>query len=176
MKIILVILLINYIINEKNWIYFNQKETLNYKNILISKESEQRRSSKGIVKFYFKKKNNIDHFDFPVNIRYIQNLELFLNKKIHTQSKWLNAVSINLTENEKKILLENKIQYNILKIEKVNTYHQIHKNSPTFSHYSINQESSHDQLNQLNALQLHKRNITGKGVVILICDSGFRYL
>lgn len=155
------------------WIYFKDKEQIDYKNIediakqfLTIKSIERRSQKNNPIKY--------DLSDLPVNKDYIQNLKKNGVKIIH-KSKWLNAVSAILKNDEIKNISD---LYFVKKITPVKSF--------TFKQREIKDEvflskvtdfdygDSFTQNNMHGIPVFHKHNYNGNGVLIAMFDTGFK--
>jgi len=165
----------------KVWIYFMDKGQ--QYNLLLQKPSQL--ISERAIKRRLKVRNAdqvMDEEDLPVNDSYIQKVEPYVNN-IRTQSKWLNAISVEMdTEN-----IENITSFKFVKkIEPVREYlkekpvdekiyyfdsSRIKKSTLDFDY-----GESETQLSLINVPALHNMGNYGQGVLICMLDDGFNLL
>ncbi|HEX2868981.1 MAG TPA: S8 family serine peptidase [Ignavibacteriales bacterium] len=120
----------------------------------------------------------ITYEDLPVSENYIHSVEN-LGINISNVLKWFNAVSAYLTDRQLKKVLELPF---VEKVEKVKVlYMPDEPLSPeppgglrkTGSTGELDYGSSFTQVNLSEVPQVHRKGISGKGVIIGILDSGF---
>lgn len=155
------------------WIYFvdkgNQQTPLG-KMIPLTDRCQQRRNIRGGPA-------DIEFLDREVNPHYVESIRPY-TLKIRHQSRWLNAVSAEVSTGD----LANLAQLpEVEKITSVVTYrrqpepvvdipplYKPHDDNPPF--YG----DSYFQLAKIHVTDLHARGLTGAGVTILLLDTGFR--
>lgn len=162
--------------NLKVWIFFTDKgpdsDISNFlPQQLISEKSIKRRLKMDSY-------NIITYSDLPVYDVYVKTVsENCL--KIRKKSRWLNAVSAEISVKSldiissldyvEEICLVHSYKKNIPKVENV----YFSKTSQVSNSDSINYGGSFNQLDQINVPILHKMGLSGKGVVIAVLDDGF---
>ncbi len=160
------------------WVFFTDKGIFDepaYKQTLsglagyFSERAINRRQNRSDLK-------GLDFYDIPVYHRYTEQLEQ-IGLKIATQSRWLNAVSgqadRSIIEKISQLPFVAEIRPVATAIRKPipDESFKIHDNTPSAdSIYGF----SYTQLNQINAIKMHKLGYTGKGVLIALFDTGFR--
>ncbi len=145
------------------WVFFTDKNNSSYHS--ITNRAEIRRNKVDVTKKY-------NWVDKNISDEYINHLKK-LGFKILNQSRWLNAVTLNCQINDFEIL--NSLHF-IKKIEPVRLakkkkYKRLRhpeENNRTFLY-----GSSHDQMEQINAINAHSLGYYGQGVRILYIDTGF---
>ena len=166
---------------EKIWIFFTDKgsteksdEYFNTHKDYITKEAKKRRAERG--------RHLQTKLDVPVNEKYINEIQK-LNIKIVNRSKWLNAVTAYLSQEEEaavsKLYFVKKLQkvtsgrsdIDLIPVEK-----SLLERKDTFAdsitdiyNYGPNSEN---QIKMLNINKLHNMGYTGKGVRIALFDTG----
>lgn len=158
----------------KYWIKLSDKNhnTFSVQNpqVFLSQEAIQRRLVQNIP---------IVENDLPVTQRYIDSI-LATGAKIHTRSKWLNAVTI--TTNDTAILkkvLNLPFVVNSQKVAKAKSDKKYSNNillsdfQYSASKYAFNYGPSYNQIQMLNGDVLHDLGYTGKGMIIAVIDAGF---
>jgi len=165
-------------INDQNlyWVYFTDKNcsaNLIYQpKKFLSNKSIERRNRQQI---------KIDQKDLPVCIDYVNELKKS-GYNVKAQSKWLNAVVMDLSNQSKPQ------KTFIKKIERVSKYEldlgidlntsNDEKKSLKKSSYSKKSNTKYGaaatQLNMLNSTCLHQEGYRGEGIEIAILDAGFR--
>jgi len=162
-------------INDANtktsvWIYLSDKGIIDIDNeikkiILNANQDQINRRSKV-------RSNLFDYRDLPIYESYLQDILTNQEIELRTQSKWLNAISINIPINAIEKL---SLYPFITKIEKVRTGSRkenvkiINNNSSLRNDYG----PSYGQLEQINVIQAHENGYKGQGVKILVLDTGF---
>jgi len=125
----------------------------------------------------------IDFTDLPVSVDYISKIEQHGVKPV-VISRWLNAVSAFLSDEQVKQAPELiRVLPFVEKIVPVVVYHRrdINESSPapfipkTESAHSLDYGPSLTQLNLMQVPRLHDIGITGKGILIGMLDTGFRW-
>lgn len=143
-------------------------------NSLSERSIERRKKTLG--------ENFITFQDIPIKKDYLKKLKN-LGIKIENKLKWFNAASAYLTEEEK-----NKIS-SLSFIKKIEPVHILsfdrnkipqpqnveRKSLNKISKTNIDYGNSFTQLNLIGVPEVHSKGINGKGVLIGILDSGFRW-
>lgn len=158
-----------YRLNKNSQMYLEAEKQLSYKAI------ERRKQILG-------EDNYITFEDLPINEEYIKQIEMLGVKIIH-KLKWFNAVSCYLTEAQlthiKNFSFVNKIErartlYNIKPVEEKepsNFQNQLLNKSS----FSLNYGLSLKQNLLSDIPVVHDLGINGKGVLIGLLDTGFRW-
>jgi len=157
------------------WVYFSDKNC----HVNLIHHPEQFLSAKSINRRE-KQQIKVDEADLPICTDYIENLKK-AGYTIVTQSKWLNAVAIDLFQKSKP-----KGNY-IKKIAPARQYYlDGFIRSEADSSKTLNQKKMYApkinqlygaasiQLNMLGSACLHQNNYWGEGIDIAIFDAGFR--
>jgi len=156
-------------------ISFTEKDTINY-NV---SEPEKFLSERAIKR---RQKYNIPvtEQDLPVNIKYINKVKE-LGFEIYTKSKWMNHVVV-YSEDSTLIIQANKFNFvkNIEKEEnkkkkkaKKQKLEDINIKSFSDTIYAFDYGYGVNQIEMLNAHNLHNRGFMGQGMQIAILDAGF---
>ena len=116
----------------------------------------------------------ITYEDLPVSIKYLAALDS-LGIKIGNTLNWFNAVSAYLTPVQYNSVLKLNFVENVRLVKKF-TERKVeervfYKNQADDPHYG----KSYAQLQMLGIPKLHKKGVTGKGVIMGILDSGFEW-
>lgn len=163
----------------KYLIYFKDKGITD--GIFLSKNSSEYFSAQASLSEKSLKRridNNIeiDFKDVPLKEEYISSLESF-GVKIIRRLKWFNAVSARLNVSELsavsalpfvlkiervKKLIRNDESVNLLRKENINT-----------ADFESDYGASATQLSLSSVIEVHKKNIKGKNVLIGVLDTGF---
>lgn len=162
----------------KMWVYFDTKMNGDeiYKNVM--KEFS--------IKTLNRRKNNqkirgddiLSIQDLPINADYILKVLSKTSSHDYVESLWLNAISISLSHDEAKNIAKLSFVSRIepvLSFRKVPVTDNVEKSDISHSESSQrNYGESAGQLSQINVQKVHEMGYTGKGVTVLIIDSGFR--
>lgn len=151
------------------WIYFTDKIKSN-KKPSVSIKALNRRNKVNPNK-------NYDWYDLNPSEEYI-NKVLNTGAELRHQSRWLNAISIECTENE---LIEISYMPFVKDIQPVNQFHRrnLEELQPTkilrkiVSTSDINYGASKEQLEQINVHKAHDAGYYGQGVTVLMLDTGY---
>ncbi len=151
------------------WIYFVDK-TKSIEKPTISQKTLNRRNKVNPNK-------NYEWYDQSPSGDYI-NKVINTGAKLRNKSRWLNAVSIECTENE---LIEISYMPFVKEIKSVNLFHR--KNfEETLPNRSLQKYGSisdidygnaQEQLEQINVLTAHDAGFYGQGVTVLMLDTGY---
>ncbi|MEJ2053495.1 MAG: hypothetical protein P8X42_06205, partial [Calditrichaceae bacterium] len=166
---------------NKVWIYFKDKGTITSEKLhkaagLISERALQRRHK---VK---PDKEIITARDLPVKQAYIDAIKPYI-KKLRARSRWLNAVSVELTPD--KISIIKSFDF-VKKVTPVLTYRKdipkqtkeniIIPDRMRKKSADIDYGESATQLQLIGIPELHKMGFFGQGVLICMLDDGFNLL
>ncbi len=153
---------------DRYWISFTDKGDISlYRpiDLLSSRALENRRL----------KRISLDHYDYPVNPDYTKALQM-MGIRIKNQSRWFNAVSTYLNEEEIPKLLKLPFVKGIRpvrggqRIAEVNPY-QIHPETTADSLPFLG--SYRNQLNMIGLDSLQELGFRGAGITIAVFDNGF---
>ncbi len=169
---ILAITTLSFADTSRYWVFFNDKNivpgqeqrALDDSRNLISARSIERRLHNGAA--------IVDFGDVPVCTQYVDQVRR-LGVQIRTQSKWLNAVSIEATQ---------------LQIEQIRALPFVSEtrpfsqrlciDQPTRAQYSAVDSAEYGNSFRQNEIcripELHERGLSGNGVLLCILDTGFR--
>jgi hypothetical protein len=169
----------------KIWIYFTDKNLVNSVDersalkkatTLLSAESLARREQRKLTS------QTVGFRDYPVSQQYIQEvLEIPGVQKRRIASRWLNAVSL---ETEPAALQEIARLPFVRKIDVVRTFirdlpevtRRPNENNPFLlkpSQAGLNYGPGREQLTQIRVTEVHDQGYTGKGVRVLMLDTGY---
>jgi len=170
----------------KQWVYFVDKgfaislnQTLSPGSIEYHKANEliSQRALKRRAKV-LPESNLLDAADLPLSSFYIEQIQK-MGGELMQQSRWINAASFLMT---KELADKVAILPFVKKVVPVKSYKGIvRKVSSSFSnefsdqHSLIDYGQSYKQIQMINVVPLHTAGITGKGVLIGMLDSGFRW-
>jgi len=158
---------------QKVWIYFKDKDQIESKDYAqiskqyLAEKSIARRAQKSIPVKY-------DFSDLPINQNYIAELKKNGITIIH-KSKWLNAVSALINENQYKELI--KVNF-IKKINSVKTFifkNNVNEEKTTFlkpTDFDYGDSFTQNNLHGIPAF--HSRQYDGTGILIALFDTGFK--
>jgi|GEM_PF-1510271 len=161
------------------WIYFSDKGINLDSKMAAIKASLPAHSLQRRAKTFKDKKSPVTYYDIPLEETYITQISPYINK-IRTESRWLNAVSAEITtENIEKIAALSFVKkIDIVRKGKSRRMFSDEKNpeNPFSSKYLIDYGSSLTQLEQINVPAVHDMGFHGENVVICIMDAGFNTL
>lgn len=154
-------LIINVVGQGNYWILLEGKGDLSVyqpEEILSSKALE-RRAKQGI---------ELDFYDYPVNKAYLQDLR---QKGIATRypSRWINAVSAELFPDQKAEVLALPYVKGIKSVTGVQHTAEITEECDV----AETEDDPARQLKMVGLDQLHRNQLTGKGITIAVFDNGF---
>ena len=167
------------------WVFFKDKG--NNLNLKLS-EAESNLPEHAIQrrkKVMGSKSTYATFYDIPVQNSYLNEISI-LSQKIRQKSNWLNAVSVEATENQidiiaalpfvKKvdIVRTSTIKENNSEFDFANSYQNF--SFPNSSKYNLNYGSSLNQLEQINVPAAHDLGYNGNGIIICVMDAGFNNL
>jgi len=151
------------------WVYFTDK-VKSLEKPRISQKALKRRSKVNMD-------NNYDWYDLNPSDEYI-NKVLDTGAFLRGKSRWLNAISIECTENE---LIEISYMPFVNEIKPVNQFHR--KNIEIIKPANSLQKSvlksdidygtAREQLEQINVPMAHDAGYFGQGVTVLMLDTGY---
>jgi serine protease AprX len=165
---------------NKCWIYFKDKG-----DILLSKNSVAAARSIGISERAIQRRAKMNHTqieeeDFPVAQSYLDQLH-HAGIVIQNTSRWFNAATAYLTDEQKKSL--SALPF-IKNIEPVRIFHcrELSSVEPSlFKHYAsrlgdkYSYGPSFTQMDMIRAIDVHNIGISGRGVLVGMLDTGFRW-
>lgn len=169
---------------SKYMIYFKDKEVKPRQSLSktssLYKKAESMLSERSIQrrKKAMGEDDYLTYEDLPVKEEYIQKLEE-MGIKISNVLKWFNAVSANLADDDLNNVLNLPF---VEKVEKVKILYTPKKKlndedsgklGKTLSPLDLDYGNSFKQVNLSDVPQVHKKGITGQGVIVGILDSGF---
>jgi subtilisin family serine protease len=151
------------------WIYFIDKDK-SIQKATVSNKAIKRRSKVNPNK-------NYEWYDLNPSDDYI-NKVLNTGAKLRHQSRWLNAISIECSENE---LIEISYMPFVKEIKPVNQFHRknLEESQPNRSLQKIESITEIDyglakeQLEQINVHTAHNAGYFGQGVTVLMLDTGY---
>jgi len=159
---------------RKIWVAFVDKASpafsIDEPETFLSPRAIQRRQRQSIA---------IDSTDFPVNPIYLDSLKT-LGATIHSTSKWLNAVSIIVSNSmEKKIEQLDFVQStkyvgkNLNKFLLLRREDKVRDSLPEVFLMENDYGHAEAQIKMLNGDFLHNQGFKGKGIWIAVLDGGF---
>jgi serine protease AprX len=170
---------------RKYWVYFKDKGpdapssgilskiSPNYKKALdyIHPRALSRRAK------VLSSESLLDAEDLPLYKPYINRIEK-MGGILQQQSRWINAASFNLTDTQIKLMLGFSF---VKKITPVVISHSVNKEFSNVQTTTaaksglLDYGNSATQVQMINAHKVHQMGITGKGVLLGMLDSGFRW-
>jgi len=159
---------------DKYWVEFTDKNDSPYsiENPIefLSQKSIDRRANQNI---------DVIEQDIPVNQTYISQVLALGDIDLLLRSKWLNAITVHLTDEsliDDILALDFVSQIKSAKMYLKGDYEQeeIPVTSKQYdpSDYGV----SFNQLDMLNGYYLHEQDLLGQGMLIYVCDGGFNHL
>lgn len=157
---------------SRYWVFFNDKgvvpgqeqRALDSAQDLISARSVERRLHNGA--------EVVNFGDIPVYSQYVDQVQR-LGVQIRTQSKWLNAVSIEATPMQIEQFRGLQIVKEIRPFSR-----KLCIDQPTRSEHSAVDSAEYGNSFRQNEIcripELHERGLSGNGVLLCILDTGFR--
>ncbi len=144
--------------DAKYWILFSDKDTTDYDyRTNLSPESIKNRTLLNI--------SLSQYSDIPINESYLQKIRTEDISPI-VKSKWLNAVSANLTGNQISWLGQQNFVQKIVLIERYSKTAQVVLENTGETNYST-------AISQMEPGAFEVDNLTGKGITIGVIDAGF---
>jgi subtilisin family serine protease len=141
----------------KYWVFFSQKDTTNYDyTTAISAKTIENRNLQHLSLWQYS--------DISVSEKFINDVENVATDKSIIKSKWLNAVSIYLNEEEAK-----KVQ----NLPFVTHLQALTTKWKPLSYNNTQKKEMGKAMEQLELSAFQKENLTGKGIVIGVIDAGF---
>lgn len=141
----------------KYWVFFSEKDTTNYDyTTAISTKTIQNRTLQNLSLWQYS--------DISVSEKFITEIENLATDKSIIKSKWLNAISIYLNEEEVK-----KVQ----NLPFVTHLQALTTKWKPLSYTNTQKREMGKAMEQLELSAFQKENLTGKGVVIGVIDAGF---
>jgi serine protease AprX len=174
MRIVLLFLLIfcaeNIFAQNKYFVYLKDKTGTEFKisepRKFLSDRSINRRNTQKI---------NVTQRDLPVSATYLTQLKT-LGVKILGTSKWLNAILLEATPtqltNIKALAFVSSVDGNT-SINGLRLAGPVRDKWQNSTQIDYNYGSGLTQIQQLGADEMHKKDFTGKGILVGILDSGF---
>ncbi len=162
------------------WIYFIDKGNNLDKKLKITAENLLPQASKRRLLLH-SYSNVVDFYDLPVLEEYVQEIRQFV-RNIRHKSRWLNAVSANVTKEDLPNLINlsfvKKIDLVFRKTEPIPDVDRYMNNSMSFkkSVSVYDYGLSFDQNDQINIPALHDLGYMGEGILIAMLDAGFNNL
>ena len=185
----------NFNYDTKLWIYFTDKgedehkiqQKLETLNDFHSKTLERRlKIRQEITNLH----ELINEEDLPINKEYIKEITNYKGVKLQKSSRWMNSISIKLTENTPILSTLNSIS-KFEFVKKIEIVKKFTKNTPVENNNNnnnnnnnenlnlkersdnvLNYGSTYSQLNQINVPALHNLGFNGSGIYVLLLDSG----
>jgi len=160
----------------KVWVYFTDKGIFDQESCEKAKSRTQNLFTAKSLQRRAKvlKSELINFLDLPVHQLYVENIKS-LGAKSRQPSRWLNAVSFEVSQN----ILEQIALFPFVKsIKPVLTYIRKpvkEEAQPQWKPlFPINYGPSYDQLQQINVPAVHALGYHGEGVLVCMMDTGFR--
>ncbi len=166
----------------KAWVFFkdkgpHQEQLLKKTDRLITPRALKRRMK-------VRPNAPVDRHDLPVYAPYVKQVQTYV-RKIRVKSKWLNAVSVEVSSENLAALralpFVKKVQpvagfKRHMPPQPQNDPRQEIKIRKAAKHTELNYGASLTQIAQINVEQLHAQGYYGQGVLICLLDDGFNLL
>lgn len=158
---------------EDAWVYLSDKPNeitaLSNPISILTQKAIDRKQLHGIP---------IDSRDVPVHEPYIADLKTQAGITVMAKSKWFNAVHVRGTETDINALLS--LSYVNTIVFANNNLNSLARSQEVIEKTEIEDESivftygnTQNQVEMINAHQLHLDDFTGEGITIAVMDSGF---
>lgn len=168
--------------SQAYWVFFKDKGPLADLHSALSSRAQELSAATLKRRSKIRKSDAlVDVRDLAVHEDYIQKIQELAPKEIRVRSRWLNAISLELSAAEKKALL--KLPF-VDRIESVRRSHR--RTPPPKQSYgpwapqdpgpprALDYGKTKAQLERMGIPKAHDCGLTGKGITIGILDSGFR--
>ncbi|MGB3607726.1 MAG: S8 family peptidase [Psychroserpens sp.] len=163
------------IAQEDAWVYFNTKDnveaSINNPISILTQQAIDRKSAQGIV---------IDNRDVPVNESFISLIKApETGITVFAKSKWFNAIYVRGSLDDINALVNDFEFVDSIEFadKSLNPNSRIAAPFDKFSTENttviFNYGNTQDQIEQINADDLHIAEYTGDGILIAVLDSGF---
>ncbi|MDT0557132.1 S8 family serine peptidase [Ichthyenterobacterium sp. W332] len=170
---IFLIPIISYAQEQDAWVFFTDKEnvdaSISNPISILTQRAIDRKTNDGIA---------IDERDVPVNEVYITQIKQQTGITVFAKSKWFNALHVRGTESDITALESLPFVNNIdfadkslntsSRAQAIQDKFQIEDTSVVF-----NYGNTQNQVEMINADDLHLADYTGEGVFVAVMDSGF---
>ncbi len=141
----------------KYWVFLSEKDTTNYDyTTSISTKTIENRNIQNLSLWQYS--------DISVSEKFVNQIENLVTDKTIIKSKWLNAVSIYLNEDEVK-----KVQ----NLPFVTHLQALTTKWKPLSYAKTTTKEMGKAMEQLELSAFQKENLTGKGIIIGVIDAGF---
>jgi len=157
------------------WIYLNQRTptSLSPEQLGITPRAMKRRAK------VLPADKLIDKYDYPIPQSVIDQIRA-TGAKIRTVSRWLNAVSVEATDQQVRMISSIPRVASTAAVYDLVFREPQAASSPSAEHASrlrkgtgLDYGPSYDQLNNINIIALHDLGINGSGVLLGMLDDGF---
>ncbi|WP_291725881.1 S8 family serine peptidase [Bernardetia sp.] len=148
---------LDYFGKTKYWVFLSEKDTTHHDyTTAISEQTIKNRTLQNLPLWQYS--------DISINKKFISNIENTVTEKVLIKSKWLNAVSIYLNDEEVKRVQNLPF---VTHLEPLTTKWQI-------TSYSKQQKKEMGRaMQQLELPVFEEQKLTGKGITIGVIDAGF---
>lgn len=167
---------------EKYWIFFKDKPALLFKSQNINSLSKSLEITQKAMERRRKLRTTsqvVNYKDLPVDYQYLQKIEK-LNLNMIAESRWLNGVSVWLTPDLKTEIAQWDCVRKVQKVKQFAITPINYNERPVISgsqiiKSNIDYGSSQTQNEMIHVPELHALDLSGKGILIGLIDSGFQY-
>ncbi len=171
--LLLLLVTINSYAQEDAWIYLidkpNVSAALSDPISILTQKAIDRKENHSII---------IDERDVPVSETYISDLKIRIGITVLAKSKWFNAVHVRGTETDINALISleyidsidfaNRSLNSLSRSTTIQDQIDIEDETATFTY-----GDTQNQVEMINADNLHVADFTGEGITIAVMDSGF---
>jgi subtilisin family serine protease len=163
------------------WVFLNDKGGNLEENIGLAEQNLLPKDRERRLRHFGSESILVDFHDLPVYSTYIKTISSYA-EKVRQKSRWLNAVSIDITKNNIRMITElefvNRLELVFIKDE---PFLELENSIETAGSHpeniaNLNYGASFDQNQQINVVPLHNLGYDGSGVVVAMLDAGFNNL
>ncbi len=171
--LLLLLLTINSYAQEDAWIYLTDKPNVSFALAnpitILTQKAIDRKQNHSIA---------IDERDVPVNETYISDLKTQVGITVLAKSKWFNAVHVRGTEADINALSTqtyvDAIDFADNSLDTASRFEEIKdKTDIEDENVIFTYGDTQNQVEMINADNLHVEDFTGEGITIAVMDSGF---
>ncbi len=163
---ILLLIFSNFLVAEKMWVFFQDKDVSAQDYAPITEKSMERREKMHL---------NLTWYDLKLNQDYIDHV-LAIGVILHHRSRWLNAISVSGTGTQlaavRSLPCVTRVQP-VLRYKRDNTHLPPQLQPDQLLVDSSMYGFSWEQISQINVHTAHAAGYYGQGVRVLILDTGF---
>jgi len=163
------------------WVFFKDKGGDLNDKMAIAEQNLLPKARERRIRHFNSESGLVDFHDLPVSRIYREKLRE-LSQKIRQKSRWLNAVSVEVTQDnlQKISTLPFVLQLDLVFIqdEPISVIESSASMTPDLTEniQNLNYGESLEQNQQINVIPLHNMGYDGSGVLIAMLDAGFNNL